>query len=929
MGIQEVEVLFALCKAAPLLDDYEKACQLLGQLSPYLLEAQTQDFAPSPFLKRIEPSPWEALTYQLTKAILSLGLRHDDLHDTVQEYNITYLKNCLRLVRRPASPQSNQSQITAEDSQDVATVTLSLLGFLKAASAHADFFNVDEMVDMIRSLRDILDENFMISVEGAFSSIRTSDESQHQLAEWKIYTKRYAASGQPLGAMLLQRDFIRLLVSCSSLQTCSTEEMHKTDVFEVLISNESSISKGSHDASNALIELMTELAVESMRLLEDGSDYLKLGSAWQQHLAFSVKAYSLHTFLNCMILDEDIADIDILMSWLESAMGDRTSMADETLASVVLKSLPVIARFSPAIASSLSRSLPRFIVQSCMKGESVALAARSLTYILRLLSLDAVITGLYSLANVLSAGSGTDRTARGADIPNGIPKNPKVVTLQNQLSTHHSTTSAISLDMSGEEETSAAYSSIVCAVVTIATNCKDAKIAALAQSMLLQKLGRISLALDLHIIRETAELALASEETEFKSLLKLYDRLCHEAVKDKNATLLGAVYSPFPTTSILADNMDQVRNARTHIARRLTSDSPLFTIYLISLLETVVSKGDVHEGENNHKADVDLAAREIVELVPSLATLVSIKASKDSIGQDDNIARLYREAWFNIIVHGITPSSTYGRRCLDDLRVLALHSKALVAEERSDQFESEIELNTILRRGMNPSHTTEQKKRLIHLLPRCEADIRGLSYPRVIFLLATYLVETLRAEAGNCTHILTYFLDPSLNGSAMENCMGTIADEVMTLYLQRTFAESYEVNSAPLVAEQLASMFIGCCHRIPRVQQIAVSSAEKLVSQIPSALCQRSSLFALLELLSIMWTSCLEAELDEYELKNSYSSARGKVSVELSDDYELRRNTLNNFYKRAKTWVSLAIDLAPLNVKGLLQARSLDSRIME
>ena len=353
----------------------------------------------------------------------------------------------------------------------------------------------------------------------------------------------------------------------------------------------------------------------------------------------------------------------------------------------------------------------------------------------------------------------------------------------------------------------------------------------------------------------------------------------------------------------------------------MTHDSPLYPIYLTSLLETIISKGDVHESENTHHADVDLAAREIAELLLPLATLASVKTDKDEISEDENVARLHREAWFNVVVHGITPSSTYGKECANELRILAMQSRALIAEERSDQFESEIELNTVLRRGMNPPHTTEQKKLLINLLPRCESDIRGLSYPKVVFLTSTYLVETLRAEAGDCTHILTYFLDPSLNGSAMENCMGTIAEEIMALYLHRTLTASEKINSAPLVAQQLASMFVGCCHRVPRVQQIAASCADKIVNQIPSALCQRSSLFALLELLTLMWTSCLEAELDEYELKATYGSVRGKVSVELSDDYDLRRRTLNILYKRAKGWVTRVINLAPLDVKGLLQVK--------
>lgn len=337
------------------------------------------------------------------------------------------------------------------------------------------------------------------------------------------------------------------------------------------------------------------------------------------------------------------------------------------------------------------------------------------------------------------------------------------------------------------------------------------------------------------------------------------------------------------------------------------------------MLETVVSKGDVHESDNTHQADVDLAAREIVELLPALATLASMSTEKDAFSDDEDIAHLLREAWYNIVVHGITPASSYGQQCAHELRIIAMLSKPLVTEDRADQFESEIELNTVLRRGMNAPHTAEQKKRLIALLPRCESDIRGLSYPKIIFLSAAYLVETLRSQAGNCSHILTYFLDPSLNGSAMENCMGAIADEVMSVYLKGTMGTPSQDNVAPKVAEQLAAMFTGCCNRISRVQQIAASCADKIVHHMPSALCQKSSLFALLELLTIMWTSCLEAELDEYELKANYTSPLGRVSVELSDDYDLRRNTLNSLYRRAKNWITAVINIAPLDVKGLLQ----------
>lgn len=376
------------------------------------------------------------------------------------------------------------------------------------------------------------------------------------------------------------------------------------------------------------------------------------------------------------------------------------------------------------------------------------------------------------------------------------------------------------------------------------------------------------------------------------------------------------IHTPLVVPALLIEA--QVKGARIYLASALRG-SPLFSVYLTNLLEAVISKGDVHESDNTHQADVELASREIAELLEPLATLVEGQGGNSGMDEDPDIVRLYREAWFNMVVHSITPTSKIGQQYANALRVLAMETRPLIDEDRANQFESEIELNTVLRRGMNAPHTAEQKSRLVATFPRCESDIRALSYPRIIFLHAAHLVESLRANGGDCTHILTYFLDPSLNGSAMENCMAAIADEVFKIFLARKLSGHHGDSSAPIIAAQLARMLTGCCHRIPRVQQVASSCADRFISSMPSSLCQRSSLFALLELLSIMWMSCLDSETDEYDWKSRYVSERGEIEVVLSDNFELRKSTLNALYKRARYWVMSVINIAPLDVKGLLQ----------
>jgi phosphatidylinositol 4-kinase len=358
---------------------------------------------------------------------------------------------------------------------------------------------------------------------------------------------------------------------------------------------------------------------------------------------------------------------------------------------------------------------------------------------------------------------------------------------------------------------------------------------------------------------------------------------------------------------------------RDYLSSSLRKESPLYDIYLEHLLDAIISRGDVHQAQNTREADVEVAAREIAQLLQPLALLMSNNdlASDDTLSEE--ILSLIRDAWFNIVVHGFGTNTNLGKKYLNELRLMAIHSQPLVAEQRGEQVESDIELNTVLRRGMNSEHESTQKKRLAALLPSKSSEIRSLSYRKVIFLQAAYLVETLRADSGDCTKALSYFLEPSMRTGEMSSTMEAVTIAVMDTYLRKTLTGVNSSFSAPYVAKQLALIFSGCCYRIERVQQAAMICADRIIRDVPSALCQKSSLFALLELLSLMWTSCLEAETDEYEWKSSFTSQRGKVTVELSDDYALRRRTLNNLYMKAKGWVTTVINIAPLDVKGLLQ----------
>ncbi|ORY66037.1 uncharacterized protein BCR38DRAFT_366240 [Pseudomassariella vexata] len=901
MTIREFEVLMALCKAAPMVQSSQSAQKLAHQLIPYILEAHAQTFVPSPFFRKVEPSPIEALTLNLTAALLSLGNEHDTLHEKVSDNIWTFLASMKTAIQSVVPQEAdNLGDQSLDDAIRTATIAVALLGFLDAAAAQTDFWRTGGRLALIQRVGNLLSDQFLTAVEGAFSSIRNADASDRHAKEWKRHLKHYALQGRPLSANLLQRSFLWLLVSATSLLVADAKTLRGSHILDLLMTKNGMLRPGSSsspDVDFRTIETYASIARDEMDRLEDGADFIQIGSASQRNLAFAVKASTMTSFLNCTMLNEDAADPEILLGWLEESLFDPEQMLDETLASTVLRSMAIICRVSPSYAPKVSRLLPRFIVQTVPPSETVAVASKCLAFVLQMLSHDAVITTLYTLGNVLSPGtdqgltngSNSDFGGDGA-VPNPIYQGRR------------STGSSISLALAGDEDTSLIYSNVVQAICGIAEVCQQEKITALAQAMLLQKLSKVNPAVDVEIITGAAVLSLSGGQLEFRSLLRLYSRVCHQALVEDNSTALFAVMK-----------------ARNYISANIERGSPLFDIYWEYMLEETVSKGDVHQSNHAKQTDFEFAAREIAQLLQPLSVLMSTHDFAATSRTDDDSHSLVRDAWFNIVVHGFNPSTDRGMKYINELRLMAIHSPPLVAEQRGEQNESDIELNTVLRRANTSEREARQKKQLAERIPTKASEIRGLSYRKVIFLQAAYLVEILRAESGDCTKALSYFLEPSMHRVEVSSVMEGITEQVMKQYLTKTLGGKLPTFSAQYAASELATLFCNCCHRIQRVQQAAFQCADRMIQEVPSALCQRSSLFALLELLSLMWTSCLEAETELYDPRSTFTSNRGNVTVELSDDYAFRKYTLNKLYKKAKSWVPLVINLAPADVKGLLQ----------
>lgn len=842
----------------------------------------------------------------MTSALLSLGTKFPPLRKIVLGAVNGYLQNCLEAINAATPFQYSTSEAggrgVVHESIAILSIAVSLVGFFEASAKYTTIWSASEKLQIIEHLRAMLFEPFMIAVETASSIIRNAGGTEKTFKDWKKYARRYVAQSRPLGAMLLQEGFMRFVKSCAA-SLIESQNLSDDQLLDEYMAG-FGIAKSYDDADIALIERVSDLISEEINLLEDGSDYLQVGSPSQQRLASLVKGNALVGFLNCVVLGEDAANNDVLLSWLEETLADPQQMSSTELAMTALKCTAILARMSPNGAALARRSLLRFLVQgNAPKGSVVAVAARCLAQVLSILSEDAVITTLYSLGNALSPSPNTNQYPQDHIV--GDHTGPG-----NNLAAYAQTSngSQTSLSAVGEEDT-LTYRNVVHAIVTVANSCNDDKISALAQSMLLQKVGKINVAVDAYIIQETAVLALSSGQAEFQLLLKFYARI-----------YLDGVHKGLQAVS------DAVQCAMAHLSVFLPSHSSLHRVYLTHLLESIVNKGDVPDLETERHREVIFAPGDITPLLKPLALLMS-STSKSTGSQhpvldyDDYILSLFRDAWFNIAIHGISFNSSVSQGLLKELTLLACHSPPLVAEDRMESLESDVELSTVLRRGSGPQRILEQKRTLISALAGRESDIKKLDYPRAVFLNAVLLVESLRASSGDCTKILDYFRDPALGTSEMVTCMSAVADKTITCYISRTVSGEYDDFSAPYLSKQLAQFLVACCHRIERVQSIAILCADKIIRECPSALCEKHSLFALLEILTVMWTSCLQGELDEFEWKTALVSPMGIVRIGLPDNYVLRKVTLNRFLERARTWVTAVLNIAPLDVKGLLQVR--------
>lgn len=356
-----------------------------------MVESFGQQFAPSPFLKDVSPSPWEHLTASLTSALISIGLKFAELKPEIREIFWSYTKRALAY---------SEASGDEDCETNVASLVASFIGFLEATAKNPRFWSSTERLALLNRSRQILSDSFLMNAENAFTTIRNTQKKSSGL--WKRYTNRYDDSNRPIGSLLLQLSFMDFLVSSTCLIVAGTAPNPNEDAMDILMDGQIVTTISAEDFG--AVGVYADFASSTIEVIDNGASYWSTETEDMRWLARKVKALALAAYCNCVVLS-NTADPNVLYRWLQATISDSTQMECFELASAALKILAILAKDPNNSENGFISVLHHFIVEGHPTEKVLKVAQRCLSVILKHSPQDQTITTLNTLGHVLASAS--------------------------------------------------------------------------------------------------------------------------------------------------------------------------------------------------------------------------------------------------------------------------------------------------------------------------------------------------------------------------------------------------------------------------------------------------------------------------------------------------------------------------------------------
>lgn len=931
ISLKQFEILVALCEATETDMKFpNQASLLLNKISGYFMELPNVKFDKLVISVHNSPSPWFILAEKLSSAAINLGLKFD----------MKFFDQVVHLF------QSFNNKIFSNKNLEHSNY-FTILGFIESLIKNPSLLiETSTSFKIFHTLDTCVDNfEFLNEVENYSNSVFETDNSNNQLSylldnddivEFSpvYFIEKLSKLMESIINSILKNDgssLLQFLLAKVSRQIDAESSSSSANTSPPPASADgpsTALANGKEGPSNdldvtgfhmTLIKDLADLALQKMEFLDRGESFIVYSTFSRLKLGYLAKSHNLQV-VGCGMFTDNM-DLAITRKLFKNCLSIYDVMLDPDLGPSVVQLGSLLVFKDEKIGSALTRAFTALVANPKFGFASCEDSSKSVGSASKVLSQDAVVTTIYALTNLLFVNTNTQgRSSLRRNTTLSRPENLPVKDLNGKTLSRSSSVNSMangSSMMNGsnghlngttneahefeENEYLHICANAITAITHIVERCNDESVSTLAVTILSQKTTKLDSSIGPLLLKGMISCAPCLPEREFVILNKLLNKLSLDALNSGNVALLKSLV-----------------DSRVHLSRSLTPSHPLYFVYLQELLLSIVGRGDVQvlEHHRSHNEISEIGDQIAVYLKPLAELLPNVYTDEKPLNiKDTRIINLFRNIWFNMVVHGFSMTSKNVKTYSLELERIAYNTPPLASELSWDRTETSLELNTVLRRGSSNHNVKDHKISLEDLF---EVH-RTLSYPKLMFLSATLLAESFRVRTGDCSRILYYFSDPSVKISGVEKYIGHLAFRIVKDYIHFINLGANKNFSADNIAEQLTIMLALCCHRVEDLQDAAFQCCDLLINKIPSSLCHQKSLFALFDLLSLLFDSVLDADENQYEPTISYRARKTGISLLLSDDYAWRNETFKRFGDKCKNWVRLILVKSNVDVKSLIQ----------
>ncbi|PFH54176.1 hypothetical protein AMATHDRAFT_52986 [Amanita thiersii Skay4041] len=600
-----------------------------------------------------------------------------------------------------------------------------------------------------------------------------------------------------------------------------------------------------------------------------------------------------------------------LYSRLLQLLSRDSPVSDNLVQEAALKATTVLAQSFPEIALKMVTHLRHFITSPLPIFEyefasetrappPLVAAAKCLALCIKLApGDDLMMSVMYSLLNYIAATSKELYETSSAFF--SVPFSQSLDTVTYPLER--------GLRGLSEEQRRMIGISVISVVTKLALEFRTDEVTRLTVSMLLQRFRYAEPTVEAAIAYNLVDLALVSPTNTFVEIIRQFSTINRSANPDDPR---------FSNNMVLA--------AQTRLAQELQCRPELFEIYLVELLTLFADKGVAIQNVKivNRQINIDDMIEQLGSLLLPIDALLSHPDFNPQNSATMELVRVFRSMWFLCVLFSFTNNDHKHNGAMEwllpALGRIALKTPNMVFEESHELVASDVEFNSVVRQEYASSALHEHRELLAKHMGLRAYDLRHLSSGQIIFILVMHDMETMRSTAGLTSSLVSYFINDSLNQHPdLSACMDAVADKVIRGCIEELLGKVSQQALPQRLFSELQFLLISVTHRVAKAREVALKFLNRLMTSLPSLLCHLPFIFSLLDVLTMLKRSCENEFVDEYNPIYEYRSERTGITLELTDNYKIRNDILDQLLQHARSWLKLAINRAPSVIQSTLQ----------